>query len=112
MRTSLLKTLACKYDSTGQKMAAKYRAKIETPHGLRTCLQVVIERSGKKPLVTRFGGIPLKRQPKAVITDRIPERVLQCYIGLIGAKVTGPHGEPRRVGERPLGRLAFSGQLN
>jgi group II intron reverse transcriptase/maturase len=76
MRTSLLKTLACKYDSTGQKMAAKYKAKIETPHGLRTCLQVVVERSGRKPLVARFGGMPLKRQQKAVITDRIPERVV------------------------------------
>ena len=76
MRTSLLKTLACKYDSTGQKMAAKYKAKIQTPHGLRTCLQAVIERSGREPLVARFGGIPLKRQQKAVLTDRIPERII------------------------------------
>ncbi len=75
MRTSMLKTLACKYDSTAQKMAAKLKAKIETPHGLRTCHQIVVERSGRKPLVARFGGIPLKRQQKAVITDRIPERV-------------------------------------
>ena len=44
MRTSLLKTLACKHHSTGRKMAAKYKAKIETPHGLRTCLQVTVER--------------------------------------------------------------------
>ena len=64
MRTSLLKTLACKYDSTGQKMAAKYRAKIETPHGLRTCLQVIVDRNGRKPLIARFGGIPLKRQQR------------------------------------------------
>ncbi|MCA1673957.1 MAG: maturase, partial [Actinobacteria bacterium] len=76
MRTSLLKTLACKHDSTGQKMAAKHTAKIETPHGLRTCLQVVVERSSRKPLVARFGGIPLIRQQKAVITDRIPERII------------------------------------
>jgi group II intron reverse transcriptase/maturase len=76
MRTSMLKTLACKYDSTARKMAAKLKAKIETPYGLRTCHQVVIERSGRKPLVARFGGIPLKRQQKAVITDRIPERVI------------------------------------
>jgi hypothetical protein len=76
MRSSMLKTLACKYDSTTRKMAAKYRAKIETPHGLRTCYQVVVERSGRKPLVARFGGIPLKRQPGAVVTDRIPERVI------------------------------------
>jgi group II intron reverse transcriptase/maturase len=76
MRTSMLKTLACKYDSTTQKMAAKLKAKIETPHGLRTCHQVVIERSGRKPLVARFGGIPLKRQQRAVLTDRIPERII------------------------------------
>ena len=75
MRTSLLKTLACKHNSTGRKMAAKYKAKIETPHGLRTCLQATVERgNGRKPLVARFGGIPLKRQQKAVLIDRIPER--------------------------------------
>ena len=75
MRTSLLKTLACKHHSTGRKMAARFKAKIETPHGLRTCLQVTVERGSRKPLVARFGGIPLKRQARAVLTDRIPERV-------------------------------------
>jgi hypothetical protein len=75
MKTSMLKTLACKHDSTVRKMAAKYRAKIETPHGPRTCFEVTVERAGRKPLVARFGGIPLKRQKKTVITDRIPERV-------------------------------------
>ena len=65
MRTSLLKTLACKHHTTGRKMAARYKAKVETPHGLRTCLQVTIDRGeGRKPLVARFGGIPLKRQEK------------------------------------------------
>jgi hypothetical protein len=55
---------------------ARYKAKVETPHGLRTCLQVTVDRGeGRKPLVARFGGIPLKRQEKAVIVDRIPERV-------------------------------------
>ena len=40
------------------------------------CLQVTVERGeGRKPLVARFGGIPLKRQEKAVIVDRIPELV-------------------------------------
>jgi group II intron reverse transcriptase/maturase len=75
MKTSMLKTLACKYDSTVRKMAAQYKAKIDTPHGLRTCFQVVVEREGRKPLVARFGGIPLKRQNKAVLHDRVPERV-------------------------------------
>src|SRR5204862_8228478 len=60
----------------GRKMAARYKAKIESPHGRRTCLQVTVERGdGRKPLVARFGGIPLKRQQKAVLLDRIPERV-------------------------------------
>jgi group II intron reverse transcriptase/maturase len=70
MSTSLLKTLACKYDSTVSKMAARYQATAETPHGPRKCLQVSIERGGKKPLVARFGGIPLRRQKKAVLHDR------------------------------------------
>ncbi len=69
MLTSMLKTLACKYDSTVTKMAAKYKA---TPYGPRRCFQVSVERAGKKPLAARFGGIPLRRQRKAVTTDRQP----------------------------------------
>ena len=53
-------------------MARKYKATIATPHGPRTCFQATVERAGKKPLVARFGGIPLKRQKKAVIDDRLP----------------------------------------
>jgi hypothetical protein len=34
--------------------------------------QLIVERSGRKPLVARFGGIPLRRQRDAVITDRLP----------------------------------------
>jgi hypothetical protein len=34
-----------------------------TPHGPRTCFEAVVERGkDSKPLVARFGGIPLKRQ--------------------------------------------------
>ena len=73
MRTSLLKTLAAKHDSSVSKMASKYAATIETPHGPRKCLQVSTERGeGKKPLVATFGGIPLKRQTDAVLRDREP----------------------------------------
>jgi group II intron reverse transcriptase/maturase len=72
-QTSMLKTLACKYDSTVSKMAAKYKATIVTPHGPRVCMQVSTDRGdGRKPLVARFGGIPLKRQKKAVLDDRRP----------------------------------------
>jgi len=73
MQTSLLKTLAGKHDSSVVKMARKYRATIETPHGPRKCLQVSTERGeGKKPLVATFGGIPLKRQKYALLRDREP----------------------------------------
>jgi hypothetical protein len=71
-QTSMLKTLAAKHQSTVVKMAAKHRAKIETPYGLRTCYEARVERTGKQPLVARFGGIPLVRNAKAVIIDRLP----------------------------------------
>ena len=58
--TSLLKTLAGKHQTTVTKMAKKYKATIETVHGPRKCLQVVVQRGdNKKPLVAHFGGIPL-----------------------------------------------------
>jgi hypothetical protein len=74
--TSMLKTLARKHDSTVTKMAARYRAKTETPYGLRTCYEARIVRyGGKVPLVARFGGIPLRRQKNATIQDRVPSRI-------------------------------------
>jgi group II intron reverse transcriptase/maturase len=73
MQTSLLKTLAGKYDSTVTKMAAKYKATIETPHGPHKCLQASVNRGkDRKPLVATFGGIPLRRQKYAVLQDRAP----------------------------------------
>ncbi len=75
MLTSLLKTLAGKHDSTVTKMARKYQATIETPHGPRKCIQVRVPRGdGKKPLVATFGGIPLRRQKNAILRDREPAR--------------------------------------
>ena len=72
METSMLKTLACKHRSTVTKMARTYKTIIATEHGPRTCFEARQERPGRKPLAARFGGIPLKRQRKAVIDDRIP----------------------------------------
>ena len=73
METSLLKTLAGKHRSTVTAMARKYKTTIETPAGPRRCLQVTVERDrGRKPLVTRFGGIPLRRARTAVLTDQRP----------------------------------------
>jgi cytochrome c553 len=76
MLTSMLKTLASKHRSTVTKIAAKHKAKIQTPHGLRRCFEVVLDRGGaSKPLVARFGGIPLRRQKTAVILDRRPDGI-------------------------------------
>jgi len=73
METSLLKTLAGKHRSTVTVMARKYKTTTETPAGPRRCLQVTVERDrGRKPLVTRFGGIPLQRVRTAVLTDQRP----------------------------------------
>jgi group II intron reverse transcriptase/maturase len=72
METSLLKTLADKHRSSVPKMARKHLAAIDTPHGPRKCFEARIERDGRKPLVARFGGIPLRRQKDAVLTDRLP----------------------------------------
>jgi group II intron reverse transcriptase/maturase len=69
-KTSMLKTLAAKHRSRVTPMARKYQAKVDTPHGKRTCFEAIVERAGRKPLVARFGGIPLKRQKKAVLSDR------------------------------------------
>jgi hypothetical protein len=52
-------------------MAARYKAKVSTSKGLRTCFEATLEREGMKPRVARFGGFPLARQKTAVITDRL-----------------------------------------
>ncbi|SDX97655.1 group II intron reverse transcriptase/maturase [Saccharopolyspora shandongensis] len=71
METSLLKTLANKHRSSVSTMARKCAATVNTPHGLRKCFEARFERSGRKPLVARFGGIPLRRQKDTAISDRV-----------------------------------------
>ncbi|MFC9624105.1 group II intron reverse transcriptase/maturase [Streptomyces sp. NPDC056930] len=58
METAMLKTLAAKHCSSVSKMAAKHKARIETPNGPRVCFEARIERKNRKPLVARFGGVP------------------------------------------------------
>jgi group II intron reverse transcriptase/maturase len=89
MQTSLLKTLASKHRSTVTKTAAKHRAKILTPHGPRTCFEATIARDGRKPLVARFGGIPLIRQKTATIIDRQPARPIHSHKELITRLLRG-----------------------
>jgi hypothetical protein len=73
MRTSMLRTLAAKHRSSVSKMMTRHKVKIETPSGLRTCFEAMAPRQGKKPLVARFGGIPLRRNRNAVLYDRVPD---------------------------------------
>src|SRR5574341_823400 len=89
MLTSMLKTLACKHDSTVSKMAARYQATINTPSGPRRCFQASIHRNGTTPLVARFGGIPLTRQRHAALPDRKPIPVTVYRKELIGRLLKG-----------------------
>jgi hypothetical protein len=77
--TSMLKTLAAKHKSTVSKMAARYKAKVITADGPRTCFEARARRAGKPDLVARFGGIPLARDRRAVITDPAPVPVFIPY---------------------------------
>ncbi|WP_323451803.1 HNH endonuclease [Streptomyces yaizuensis] len=58
-----------------RKWQPKHKARIETPNGPRACFETRIERKNRKPLVARFGGIPLQQQRSAKITDSRPVRV-------------------------------------
>jgi group II intron reverse transcriptase/maturase len=75
MTWSLSKTLANKHKTSAKAMLQKYRATTDTPYGTRKCLNVVIERDGKKPLVAQYGGIPLRRQKQAILIDQTPQYV-------------------------------------
>jgi group II intron reverse transcriptase/maturase len=70
--TSMLKTLAAKHKSTVSTMAARHRAKVITGDGPRTCFEARRKRKGKPDLVARFGGIILRQDRRAVITDPAP----------------------------------------
>ena len=53
-------------------MAARHQAKVATDDGPRTCFEARLKREGKKDLVARFGGIILRQDRRAVITDPAP----------------------------------------
>jgi group II intron reverse transcriptase/maturase len=78
VQQSLTHTLAAKYHSTTRKMAKRFQAIAQTPHGPRKCLEAKLVRGGgKNPLVARFGAIPLVRNQKAVLLDQAPP--VSCY---------------------------------
>lgn len=71
METSLLKTLANKHQSTVRKMARRYTATVDTEYGPMKVIRICVEREGKSPLYTYFGGIPLRTNRAAKIKDRV-----------------------------------------
>jgi hypothetical protein len=90
MQSSLLCSLANKHRSTMSKMARKFKVTVDTPAGRRKCLQVSVSRApGRKPLVAQFGGIPLKRQKLAILTDRDPVQHRSRRRQLVGRLLAG-----------------------
>ena len=73
MQGSMLRTLAMKHRSSVTTMAARHKAKIGTPYGLRTCSK----RRSNGPAGHHWSrgseGIPLRRNRNAVPFDRIPD---------------------------------------
>ncbi|WP_328875478.1 reverse transcriptase domain-containing protein [Streptomyces sp. NBC_00287] len=115
METSMLKTLAAKHRSSVPKMAGRHKARIDTPNGPRVCFEARIERKNRKPLVARFGGIPLQRQRTAEITDREPVRVDYPQKELIArlladtCEICGSEGNVQVHHVRALADLAHAG---
>ena len=116
--TSMLKTLAAKHKSTVTKTAARYKAKVITSDGPRTCFEARVHREGQPDLVARFGGIPLTHDGRAVINDpalvpvTIPRKELihrlrrkWCELCEHGATVAVHHvastRRPRKIRARP-----------
>lgn len=71
MQVSLFKTLAHKHKTSVSDEAQRLKTTTRTPQGkpLR-CYEVRVERPGKTPLIARFGGLSLTRQPWAIINDQ------------------------------------------
>lgn len=72
MGQSLTKTLASKLKTTVTKVWEKYQATFTVDKKPYKGLQVVVTREGKKPLIAKWGGIPLKRKLNAVLNDQPP----------------------------------------
>jgi group II intron reverse transcriptase/maturase len=74
MWRSLFKTLGRKHQATTRQLVKQFSGKTITGNGVLKCVQVVLEREGKPPLVTRFGGISLRSEPFATIEDVLLDR--------------------------------------
>lgn len=74
MQQSLVKTLAFKHKTSGQKIYKKYQTEIEVEGKRYKVLQVIVPREEKMPLVATWGGITLTWDIKATIADRPPQK--------------------------------------
>jgi group II intron reverse transcriptase/maturase len=70
MSSSMLMTLAAKHQTSVKTEQRRIESIRQSPQGPRRCYQVVVEREGKKPLVSYFGGISLSYKKQAIIEDR------------------------------------------
>jgi group II intron reverse transcriptase/maturase len=68
MNNSLLKTLAAKHKSTVSKMARRFAGKAISKHGVMKCLNITVEREGRRSLSAHFGGISLRTEPFKGVT--------------------------------------------
>lgn len=74
MEQSLTKTLATKLKISVHQVYRRYQTTIQTATGRAKVLQVTVQREGKQPLVTHWGGIPLRWQIDAALDDQ-PKRI-------------------------------------
>ena len=84
MEVSLAKTLAAKHKTTCRTVFRRYKSTVQTEDGPRLCFMVVEQQGeGKRPSVTQFGGIPLKRKRQAILVDQQPQRFRPDRVELI-----------------------------
>jgi len=76
METSLTKTLAAKLKLTVPQVYKKFQVTHMVNGRPYKGLQVVIPREAKKPLIAKWGGIPLTRKPDAALNDHPPAVII------------------------------------
>jgi len=75
MENSLIKTLASKFKMTMPRIRAKYKAEHVVKDKKYQVLQVVIPRKEKKPLIARWGAVPLVWDIRATLDDQPPRAI-------------------------------------
>lgn len=76
MQASLVQTLAGKFKTSVGQIYARYRTLLPTEFGTYKVIQVKMERGeGRPPLVTHFGGIPMRRNRWVAIGDELTKPI-------------------------------------